>query len=78
MDRVEVASHLFQSFARDPRVLQAMSLHQDRSENIPRDVLSSMLSHTHLLGALDVQQQVRVLRPASNSALYGVQLIMSC
>lgn len=58
MDTVEVASHLFQAFAQDARVLQRIRLLQSLDSGMTQQQLQSILDATSLFAALDVQQQV--------------------
>lgn len=64
MDTVEVASHLFQAFAQDARVLQRIRLLQSLDSGMTQQQLQSILDATSLFAALDVQQQVSKLRSA--------------
>ncbi|KAA0152548.1 hypothetical protein FNF27_03835 [Cafeteria roenbergensis] len=58
LDFVEVPSHLFETFATDPRVLPRFATHASTGEPVPADAVAAMLAQRRTLQALDLQGQV--------------------
>lgn len=73
LDFVELPSHWFEHFARDPRVLSQFALHVTTGQPVPKELLEQHLRTRKVFPAIDLQQQL--VQALFDQAIYGPEAV---
>lgn len=64
LDVIEIPSHFMQNFMNDPGVVGKFARHHSTGDAVPAGLVETTLQDSQLFGALDMETQVRLWRPA--------------